>query len=80
MTLPLPTQTFLYQAFILRVWCEGDGAGWRASIQKVGETKRTLFNSLEQLCVYLLTLDEITSTMITSDIATVNETSAPPLG
>lgn len=73
MTSHPPTQTFLYQAFVLRIWCEGDSATWRASVQKVGQTKRILFNSLEQLCVYLLTLDEVTLPIITSDETTVSQ-------
>ncbi len=72
------TRTFPYRAFILRVWCEGNTGTWRASVESIGDKKRILFNTLEQLCIYILTLDEPALPIITSDMATVNDTSATP--
>jgi len=72
-----PTQTFTYRAFVLRIWCDGAVGPWRASLQSVVTGERVLFNSLEHLCVYLLTIDENTPRMIPNEMTPVNGASAP---
>jgi hypothetical protein len=73
------THTFSYRAYVLRIWHEGEHGAWRASLQSVISGEKILFNTLEQLCVYLLTLDD---SMITTDLTMVNEasTSSSPIG
>lgn len=61
-----------YRAFVLRVWHEGESGPWRASLQSVTTGERISFNTLERLCVYLLTLDDLAVSIITTDLTTVN--------
>ena len=50
---PRPTD---YHAFLLRLWCGGDGAGWRASLQAPGDAERRGFADLDDLMAYLRAL------------------------
>jgi hypothetical protein len=45
-----------YHAYLLRLWREGEGAPWRASLQSADEAERIGFADLEQLVAYLLRL------------------------
>lgn len=49
---------FVYHAYILRVWQEGERGGWRASLQHAVTGKRLYFATLERLCLFLLSLDD----------------------
>jgi hypothetical protein len=51
-------QSFIYGAFILRVWCEGEREVWRASLQNAVTGKKIYFATLERLCLFLLSLDD----------------------
>ena len=42
-----------YHAFLLRLWCDGDEAGWHASLQAPGHTERRGFADLAALTAYL---------------------------
>ena len=42
-----------YHAFLLRLWCGGDGAEWRASLQAPGDAERRGFANLDNLMAYL---------------------------
>lgn len=52
------THTFIYYAFVVRLWREGEAGAWRATLQEVQTGEKHFFTSLERLCLYLLTLDE----------------------
>lgn len=51
-------QSFIYRAFILRVWCESEGGMWRASLQNATTGEKIYFATLERLCLFLLSLDD----------------------
>lgn len=50
--------SFVYRAFVLRVWRDGEQGAWRASLQNAATGQKLYFATLERLCLFLLALDE----------------------
>jgi hypothetical protein len=42
-----------YQAYLLRLWREGEGQAWRATLEDPHNGRRVSFASLAQLAAYL---------------------------
>jgi hypothetical protein len=69
-----------YQSYLLRLWCEKDGAGWRATLENVATHESHSFSNLLTLFEFLnlqtlqstsgMDLDSLTSQL-------TNETQTP---
>jgi hypothetical protein len=42
-----------YHSYLLRLWCESETAGWRASLQETGGERHQQFANLELLVDFL---------------------------
>lgn len=44
----------IYQAYLLRLWCEPHDQVWRASLKTTADAQELAFANLDELFVYLL--------------------------
>jgi hypothetical protein len=49
----------MYQAYLLRLWCEPQDQIWRASLKTTAGTQEIAFANLDDLFVYLLQWTEV---------------------
>lgn len=50
-----------YRSYLLRIWQAGeDHKTWRASLERVGSGERCSFASLQELCSFLLHIEQET--------------------
>jgi hypothetical protein len=43
----------MYQSYLLRIWCEGEGGEWRASLSNVGTGELNHFSNINSLFAHI---------------------------